>query len=446
MTSHRRATGPLWAHARVLRDDASVIEGEVDLFDDEGTVAVVRGVVLRAVRSPKAARHESSRQVFGWRWERLESQRDPARKSYLVVTENPMGEGLTEALRATGRAALAATSASERQEGDADTIVYVAREPSASPDTDVLDDTCELLALVQRLARSSRRRELAIVTRKAHRAGAADVVEGFAQQALWGLGRVALAETTHLGLRLLDTDGDVAALAHALEYVPSDETEIALRADVVWSHRFSSVDLHEATAGWPPLKRSDYGAYRAKSARVGTMEGLHFEYGPRRAPARGEIEVEVRVAALNYKDTLKTLGLLSPRVLARTFFGNELGMECAGVVTRAGDGVSGYGVGDEVIVAVPGAIASHVTAAVSHVMRRPEAWRIEEAASPLCAVLSALYSLRDVGRRQRGERVLIHAATGGSGSRQSRSPRRSARRSTPRRGRRRSAPCWRPWA
>ena len=62
-----------------------------------------------------------------------------------------------------------------------------------------------------------------------------------------------------------------------------------------------------------------------------------------------------------------------------------------------------------------GAFASHMTTKAAMVLPRPAGLSAEQAAALPLASRPAWYALEKVARLQRGERVLIHAATGGVG-------------------------------
>ena len=67
----------------------------------------------------------------------------------------------------------------------------------------------------------------------------------------------------------------------------------------------------------------------------------------RAAPGPGEVEIQVQVTGLNFRDVLCTLGMYPGE------FG-ALGAECAGVVTRTGEGVEKLEPGDKVMAVARG--------------------------------------------------------------------------------------------
>jgi NADPH:quinone reductase-like Zn-dependent oxidoreductase len=85
-------------------------------------------------------------------------------------------------------------------------------------------------------------------------------------------------------------------------------------------------------------------------------------------------------------------------------------------VEAAGDGVAELRVGDEVYGMKQGSFAEYVCAPASLIARKPEGLSFEEAAAVPLAALTALQGLRNVGKLQPGERVLIVGASGGCGT------------------------------
>src|ERR1700741_1361556 len=90
------------------------------------------------------------------------------------------------------------------------------------------------------------------------------------------------------------------------------------------------------------------------------------------------------------------------------------GCDFAGVVEAVGKDVTGLAPGDEVFGGRSGAFAEYVSAL--NVVRKPSNVTFEEAATMGIAGLTALQGLRDHGKLQPGERVLINGASGGVGT------------------------------
>ncbi len=119
-----------------------------------------------------------------------------------------------------------------------------------------------------------------------------------------------------------------------------------------------------------------------------------------------EVRVGVRAGGLNFRDVLIALGMY-PGLAA-------VGSEGAGVVLELGPDVEGLAVGDRVMGLLPGfgpvAVTDHRVIA-----RIPKGWSFAEAAAIPVAFLTAYYALVDLAELEPGERVLVHAATGGVG-------------------------------
>lgn len=95
-----------------------------------------------------------------------------------------------------------------------------------------------------------------------------------------------------------------------------------------------------------------------------------------------------------------------------------LGWDIAGTVAAVGEEVSGFEVGDKVfgMVNFPGqgkAYAEYVASPASHLALMPEKVTFEEAAATTLAALIALQVLQP--RVKKGDRILIHAGSGGVG-------------------------------
>ncbi len=142
----------------------------------------------------------------------------------------------------------------------------------------------------------------------------------------------------------------------------------------------------------------------------GALERLAFTPMERRAPGPGQVELEVRASALNFKDVLFALGMLRKPDGTRT-----LGLECAGVITRVGEGVRSRKVGERVVGVGTECMASHVTLPEEDTLPVPEGLALEDAAAMPAVFMTAWHALHTLARLQPGERVLIHAAAGGVG-------------------------------
>src|SRR5215470_7671187 len=93
-----------------------------------------------------------------------------------------------------------------------------------------------------------------------------------------------------------------------------------------------------------------------------------------------------------------------------------MGHDFAGTVAAVGDAVTQFRAGDEVFGAHAGAFAQYVSVAEgAGIVLKPVHVSFAEAAAVPVAALTALQAVRDRGRIQPGQRVLVNGASGGVG-------------------------------
>ena len=239
----------------------------------------------------------------------------------------------------------------------------------------------------------------------------------------WGFVRVAAREHPELQPVLVDVaapdDGWAASCAAELVTADGDD-QVVLRA----GRRFVGRLVRGETAddAEPPVRvwTTPRQPFRLHSARPGFLDRLEYRPLSRRAPAAGEIEVEVTAAALNFIDVMKAMGTYPGLDGPDGHDGHDgraalLGSECAGRVVAIGAEVTAMAVGDRVVACAPGSIASHVTVRADHAQHIPSDV-VDHAAAGLPLVLTtAWYGLHELARLAPGESVLIHSAAGGLG-------------------------------
>jgi len=154
---------------------------------------------------------------------------------------------------------------------------------------------------------------------------------------------------------------------------------------------------------------SDYGS-------VDNLELVPFQPGDL---APDEVEIETQAASLNFRDVINVLGMLGEYNATNLGIEHaselELGYECAGVVVKVGAEVSNFRVGDEVIAYTLGSLATLVTVKAIFVVHKPKQLSFAQAAGIPTVFLTAYYGLKKLAKIKSGDKVLIHAATGGVG-------------------------------
>ena len=155
---------------------------------------------------------------------------------------------------------------------------------------------------------------------------------------------------------------------------------------------------------------------------------VHHDYGPPGVLRCEEIEkptvgddevlVKVRASSVNPVDRLFRgssylvrimTGLRKPRDI-------RMGTDVAGQVEVVGSNVTRLKVGDEVFGTCRGAFAEYASAPEAKLAVMPTNASFEQAAAVPIAGLTALQGLRDHGRIQPGQQVLINGASGGVGT------------------------------
>jgi NADPH:quinone reductase-like Zn-dependent oxidoreductase len=149
---------------------------------------------------------------------------------------------------------------------------------------------------------------------------------------------------------------------------------------------------------------------------------LHPERIDRPEPGEGEVLLRVHavgvergvwhtITGLPYPFRLVT-GIRGPRTRVR-------GREVAGRVAAVGAGVTGFRPGDEVVGVVgisEGAFAEYAVARTNKLVPKPATVTFEQAAAVPISGPTALQAVRDAGKVQPGQRVLIIGASGGVGT------------------------------
>ena len=158
---------------------------------------------------------------------------------------------------------------------------------------------------------------------------------------------------------------------------------------------------------------------------------VHCEYGPpdvlkledveKPAPNDNQLLVRVRAASVNPLDlTIRGPWLIRPILGIRKPKDTRLGVDYAGTVEAVGKNPAAAGQfkpGDEVFGGRDGALAEYVCVLADRaVALKPPNITFEQAASVPVAAITALQGLRDKGKIQRGQKVLINGASGGVGT------------------------------
>ena len=220
---------------------------------------------------------------------------------------------------------------------------------------------------------------------------------------LWGMGKVITLEAAHLQPRMIDVDpagtGAQSELVDDLLY-PDDENHIAYRlgrrmvARLVRRGATSERLVLPEDSDWMLAPNADNILERPEVKRL-----------PPRSLGAKEVLVSAEAMGLNFTDVLCSLGFIKER---------DLGRELCGHVLDIGSEVTNVSIGDRVVGLGFGAFAPEMVTHSELVAPAPDGISVSELATIPSAFVSAALSYHYSGLEP-GDRVLIHAGTGGVG-------------------------------
>jgi NADPH:quinone reductase-like Zn-dependent oxidoreductase len=156
----------------------------------------------------------------------------------------------------------------------------------------------------------------------------------------------------------------------------------------------------------------------------GSPEVLELKEVEKPTPRENEVLIKIHAASVNAADWRL---MRADPFLVRLYAGvlrpkkfQILGVDVAGRVEAVGKSVSRFKPGDavfgEVFASGLGGFAEYKCAREDELVLKPAGISFEEAAAVPLAALTALHGLRDKGRIEAGQRVLINGASGGVGT------------------------------
>src|SRR5262249_49115075 len=187
------------------------------------------------------------------------------------------------------------------------------------------------------------------------------------------------------------------------------EPEVVVRWGVAHAARLAAV-------GAGAVLELPAGGWRLAAGGGGTLEDVVVNPAGPVELAAGQVRVAVAAVGVNFRDVLVALGMYPG--------GGELGAEGAGVVVEGGPAVQGLAVGGAggggvvvggAVVGLWGVVGGEAVVDARLVTVVPGGWSLVEAASVPVVFLTALYGLSVLAGVKAGQRVLVHAATGGVG-------------------------------
>eukprot|EP01054_Gregarina_sp_Poly1_P004682 Gregarina_sp_Poly_1__4681@NODE_24_length_20154_cov_63_859810_g22_i0_p1_GENE_NODE_24_length_20154_cov_63_859810_g22_i0NODE_24_length_20154_cov_63_859810_g22_i0_p1_ORF_typecomplete_len6649_score1079_63ketoacylsynt/PF00109_26/1_3e25ketoacylsynt/PF00109_26/1_3e73ketoacylsynt/PF00109_26/1_5e81KR/PF08659_10/3_3e56KR/PF08659_10/2_4e03KR/PF08659_10/1_6e55KR/PF08659_10/3_4e50KR/PF08659_10/8_1e02Acyl_transf_1/PF00698_21/3e83Acyl_transf_1/PF00698_21/1_6e78Ketoacylsynt_C/PF02801_22/4_7e42Ketoacylsynt_C/PF02 len=126
------------------------------------------------------------------------------------------------------------------------------------------------------------------------------------------------------------------------------------------------------------------------------------------APFKDQVELRVRAVGLNFRDVLNVMDLYPGDP-------GPPGSDVAGTVVRVSSETSHFKVGDAVFGIAPGCLKSFVTTDARLIAKMPEGLSFEAAAAMPVTGVTVEYALGHLAKTRKGDKVLVHAVTGGVG-------------------------------
>jgi polyketide synthase 12 len=283
--------------------------------------------------------------------------------------------------------------------------VFESAPVAGDPVTGVRAATNQALTAVQSWLSEQHSDMLVVLTKGAVGLPGEDVTD-LAGAAVWGL--VRSAQTEHPG-RIVLVDSDVAlddtAIAAALAVGEPQVVMRAGRPHIARVHGSRAVDGVLV----PPGDPGDT-AWRLGLTSAGTFENLRLEPAPdANAPlAQGHVRIATRAMAANFRDVMIALGLYPDPDAA-------MGVEASGVVVETASSACRFAVGDRVAGLFPEGTGALATTDERLLIKIPTDWSDVDAATAPVGFATAYYALRTLAGVKAGQRVLVHAATGGVG-------------------------------
>ncbi|CEM39444.1 unnamed protein product, partial [Vitrella brassicaformis CCMP3155] len=432
----------VWSHVKLKSRDDRSAKIDITLQDGEGRpVAILLGMHLRQMILTATATIPSQLlwEVCWRKADKSQAVEDSGeavtevkpRVLFLAAPDNFDQElstlvaeaGFSTESKAVAEEELQQMLESEETASRVDAIVYLgALNDTAASATAVVAAIDDARRLVNSLFGSGKEHmaPLWLATRGVTRPVPSEVLSVFpAHAGLWGFAKSArleleasLGRPVKIGCVDLDPppggsmDGLFAQLGHLLKRKSLVfDPEVALRL---------STDTNEVSVYHTRLSKANLdvkGAMELHMEERGALSNLRLRasapFNREQLPA-GCVIIRVRAVGLNFRDVLNVMGLYPGDP-------GPPGGDCSGTVVSVGAGVTHLSVGDDVYGVAPGCLRTYV-ATDAHLMAiKPVTMSFEQAAALPVVFVTVEVALRELAKVHKGDKVLIHAASGGVG-------------------------------
>ncbi|WP_160715052.1 type I polyketide synthase [Chitinophaga solisilvae] len=431
-------TPVLWVKATIIRL-SKAIRGEyhiqISIYNDTGDkIVTIEDLCFKNMEVMQEKKPADF--LYNLKWQPYHLPADADKPAHLPAgrwlvwskDKDQHPEGLITQLIKTGREATLVNSEADLQ--DALThdngspvrgIICLNRTPSvpvSNPAEYITADCMPLINLLRTLQQriSGTPLKLVIITSGTQAILQGERVELF-NAPLWNLMHTAFHEfqeydCTRFDLSLQATGIEWESVCRLLESATNDKA-FAVRGENIYVSRLTHYSPDEKKHTATDIIQVPVAAdcpYRFVTDTPGLLEGITPIVCMRSVPGEGEVEVRIAACGLNFMNVLSALGVYPGGKMS-------LGIEFAGEVTRVGPGVAGVRPGYRVMGITPAgdALGSFIVTRETFVIVIPDNLDYEDAATIPVAYGTAYRALVTNAGLKKGERVLIHNASGGVG-------------------------------
>ncbi len=437
LRAHASTRNAHYCYVRLTSASAAAVEADIDVLDEHGAILLtVSGLRLGTGVSEAGQRDRTLNErllTIDWRKQEAPEVDAVEAGSWLVVSTSDgsdmLATDLAEVLKvkeaqvstmvwplSADHAANAERLQTQLTDSPFKGVVIVTAGRDGAADADAPRKGADLVRHVVRVVRGlpdvpGEPPRLFLVTRNAQTV-LDDDLANLEQGGLRGLTRVIGMEHPGMAPTQIDVDDatDAGRLAQQL-LAGSDEDETAWRGGEWYTARLNLTPLQPEERRFVEVE-PEHDGMRLQIRTPGDLQSVELAAYDRVPPGPGQIEVSVTASNLNFADVLVAFGRYP------SFEGRlpQLGADFAGVVTAVGVGVTEHSIGDRVAgISANGAWCTFVTCDAGLAVKIPDGVPEAQAAAVPSAHATAWYGLHDLARIEKGDKVLIHSATGGVG-------------------------------
>ncbi len=441
-------------HTQLKSTSFDSVIADITIYNESGEVAmIIEGIKCQEIATNNSISDdfpENSLYEVNWVEEDVKVEFDPNDdKTYLIVTDNfesslPLKKQLIGQvlvlqpgtdLRELGenhyevdlQNAKSIAKLINQNSNDVE-IIYFSGAKSNHQKTDINTEECldyinPLFNLIKYLSEAfPKNLILNLITEGGQAIDQEDEIQHLGTSVFIGLGRLMSNEFPNWKIRLIDfeaaTSNGISQETWKIALAKMNTTkrlfeEIAIREDRVYKKVMRKRQKLDEDKLTQTVSFKDT-PLELVAPEFSDLEELHFRKVNRVDPKEDEVEILIENTSINFKDYLKVTSRISSEAFEGTNSEDKVGIDCEGIITRVGKKVSKFKVGDKVIAISKGAFKSYTTVNEKLIEFSPKS--LSESGSHIISpYLTTIYCLEYKAGLKRGEKVLIHNASGAVG-------------------------------